>query len=244
MIPPYVFEADHEVVRDFAEYSGLPLGDVAAAMNDFRRLNREEWEALPEPSWEARAERFYGVSSNYVFDLLRGNPSRAFVLANLERFEPRILAALRAHPGRRFLEFGGGTGVFCQIMAEMGKDVTYVDLPGPVAEFAAWRFRRLGIRVKRLLVEPGRLVLPNDYDLIYSDAVFEHLVDPEGTARILAARLAPGGFFGLLVDLEGENPEMPMHRNVDIRAVHDALESSGLRPEFGRNLFASGWTRP
>lgn len=244
-IPPYVFLPHHELVRDYATWSGRDLADVAADLDDFRRLVREEWERLPDGGFAERSCAFYAGARTYVLDLLRVNTSRADVLAKLDRFEPRVLASIRAHPGRRFLEFGGGTGVFCQVMAEEGRQVTYVDLPGPVAEFAAWRFRRLGLDVDVVLVPPGELpVLPGSYDLLFSDAVFEHLPDPEGTARALARVLSPGGFFALLIDLEGENPEIPMHRAVDVDAVHAALEAEGLVAEFGRGAFASGWRRP
>ncbi len=242
-LPPYVFDAAHEVVLDYAEYSGMPLPGIVACLSDFRRLNREEWEALPG-SWADRAERFYALSRNYIFDLLRGHPSRRVVLENLQRFEPRIMENFRGHAGRTFLDFGGGTGVFCQIMAELGKEVTYADLAGPVSDFAAWRFQKLGLKVERVVSEPRALRLPRGFDLIFSDAVFEHLIDPLRSARELAGHLLPGGFMGLLVDLEGENPDMPMHRNVDIVALHRVLEGSGLSSLFGFGTFASGWCRP
>lgn len=243
-IPPYVFDPSHEVVRDFAEYSGRSVADLSRDLDDFRRLVRDEWDAQPGRTFEERARSFYPSSRTYVLDLLRVNTSRADVVAKLDRFEPRVLAAIRAQAGRRFLEFGGGTGVFCQVMAEEGRRVTYLDLPGPVADFAAWRFRRLGLDVEVLLVPPGELPsIPGSYDVVFSDAVFEHLVDPEGTARVLARSLAPGGFFALLVDLEGENPDVPMHREVEIGALHAALEDEGLVAAFGRGGFASGWRR-
>lgn len=244
-IPPYVFEPHHEVVRDYAEWSGRPLEELVADLCDFRRIVREEWESLPPGGFAERARAFYGASRTYALDLLRVNTSRADVLAKLDRFEPRVLASLRAHPGRRLLEFGGGTGVFCQAMAEEGRAVTYVDLPGPVAEFAAWRFRKLGLDVEVLLVPPGEPPrLGGTWDLLFSDAVLEHVPDPEATARTLARALSPGGFLALLVDLEGENPEIPMHREVDVAAVHAALEAEGLLAEFGKGAFASGWRRP
>ena len=244
-IPPYVFLPHHELVRDYATWSGRDLADVAAARPRRRRRGRAAWARQAGGGVAARTRAINAGSRTYVLDLLRVNTSRADVLAKLDRFEPRVLASIRAHPGRRFLEFGGGTGAFCQVMAEEGREVTYVDLPGPVAQFAAWRFRRLGLDVDVVLVPPGELpVLPGSYDLLFSDAVFEHLPDPEGTARALARVLSPGGFFALLIDLEGENPEIPMHRAVDVGAVHAALEAEGLVAVFGRSEFASGWRRP
>ncbi len=244
IVPPYVFSPEDEMVAEWAEYSGLPMPRIAEALSDFRRLNSEEWNATEGRSWEEKAERFYGASRHYVYDLLRANPSRSTTLANLDRFEPRIMATLRSHPGRTFLDFGGGIGVICQVMAGLGKEVTYLDLPGAVAEFAAWRFRKHGLAVERIVSGPRSLVLDGSFDLIFSDAVFEHLIDPLGVARRLAACLNPGGFFALLVDLEGHTAEMPMHRDVDIAAIHGALEESGLTCAFGRNVFASGWSRP
>ena len=243
-IPPYVFEPEHEVVRDFAEFSGLSIEELSRLIDDFRRLSAEEWRAHPGAGWGEKAATFYGASETYVYDLLRANPSRSFVLEKLGRFEPRLVEALREHPGRRLLEFGGGTGVFCQIAVEMGKSVTYLDLPGRASEFAAWRFRKLCLDVDVVLVRPGDLELHGEWDVIFSDAVFEHLVDPVGTARTLARHLAPGGFLGLLIDLEGDNPELPMHRPVDLAAVQGALAAEGLSPRFGLGSFVSGWDRP
>lgn len=242
-VPPYVFDPGHEVVRDFAEFSGLSVQELSRRVDDFRRLSAEEWRVHPGADWREKAATFYCTSETYVYDLLRANPSRAFVLDKLDRFEPRLLPALREHPGRRLLEFGGGTGVFCQIAAEMGKKVTYVDLPGRVSEFAAWRFGRLALDVEMVLVHPDALELRGEWDLGFSDAVFEHLLDPVGTARTLARHLAPGGFLGLLVDLEGDNPELPMHRLVDLGAVQEALAAEGLSPRFGLGSFVSGWDR-
>lgn len=243
-IPPYVFDPSDEMVVEFAEYSGLPIATITEALSDFRRINRDEWNATEGATWAERARAFYGSSRHYIYDLLRANPSRATTLANLDRFEPRIMATLRSHPGRTFLDFGGGIGVICQVMAGLSKDVTYLDLPGAVSDFAAWRFARHGLTVRRILSEPSRLVLEGSFDLMFSDAVFEHLIDPEGMAYELAGHLNPGGFFGLLVDLEGHTDEMPMHRDVDIEGIQRALERAGLRCEFGRGLFASGWSRP
>jgi len=246
-IPPYVFQEDHEIVRDYATFSGRGIAEVARLVDDFRKLSADEWNAHPGGSWREKAATFYGASWTYVFDLLRTNPSPSFVEEKLDRFEPRLLPAFRENRGRRLLEFGGGTGAFCQLAASWGKRPTYLDVPGHVADFARWRFTRHHFDVELLLVDPGApLALPErrQWDLLFSDAVLEHVTDPEGTARTLASAVAPGGFFGLLVDLEDDNPELPMHRSVDLGRVHAALRGAGLVPRFGEGLFVSGWDRP
>src|SRR5262249_25819376 len=149
------------------------------------------------------------------------------------RFNPRILEAVRTHPGKRFFEFGGGVGVFCEIAARMGKHVYYMELPGIVFDFAQWRFKKLGLNVKAIKAKADRIYLPGKYDIIYTDAVLEHLpqsLQIEAT-KAMARVLDKDGLLIFLVDLSGPSEEDPMHHDVDIRELHDHLRSEGLHCE-------------
>ena len=105
-----------------------------------------------------KAARFYGRSQSYIYDLLSSNYRKEAVVEKLNGMHPKILQSIKTHAGHRFLEFGGGFGVMCQLAHEWGKEVTYVDLPGLVADFAAWRFQRHGWPIRLLLTEPARSV--------------------------------------------------------------------------------------
>ncbi len=243
-VPLYEYDESHEVVRDYAEYAGLPVAEIASRINACQAVNRDEWLKQPGTTWEEKAGTFYANASGYIFDLLHGNRSRAYVRQKLDHFEPRILQALEAQKGSDVLDFGGGTGTFCHLMHDAGMNPTYLDLEGPVPRFAAWRFAKHGLPIRRIISSPTRLELDATFDLVFSDAVFEHLIDPVGVTRTLAAHLRAGGFFALLVDLEGHTEDMPMHRDVDVDVIHGTLEESGLVCEFGRGRFASGWRKP
>jgi hypothetical protein len=52
-----------------------------------------------------------------------------------------------------------------------------------------------------------------------------------------------GGMFYLLIDLSGEDPNMPIHYDVNIEDIHNALTEIGLVCAYGKNNFASVWTR-
>lgn len=162
----------------------------------------------------------------------------------LDGYTPKILNSIRETAGKKLIEFGGGTGAFCEIAARMGKDVTYLDIPGQPAEFAKWRFAKYELPVTIRLTTPGVLELDQNYDVVFTDAVLEHLDDPYTPTRTLADHLNPGGTFVMLVDLSGEEEDMPMHKDVDVVRLHTVLEEAGLVNTYGRHTFASIWVRP
>ena len=171
----YCYRAGDVVVDDFAEFSGIPLDVVVERVANFHRINADDWNALGASSFSERAATFYESSHNFIFGILSANPSPNAVIEKLNRFNPRILEAIRAHPGKKFFEFGGGIGVFCEIAARMGKHVYYMELPGIVFDFAQWRFSKLGLDIKVFAAKSDVIYLPGKYDIIYTDAVLEHL---------------------------------------------------------------------
>ncbi|MGO8745653.1 MAG: glycosyltransferase [Thermoguttaceae bacterium] len=231
------------VVNDFREFSGLSTATIEENINRHSELAREEWRALEGDGFDAKAARFYGRSQSYIYDLLSSNYRKEAVVEKLNGMHPKILQSIKTHAGHRFLEFGGGVGVMCQLAHEWGKEVTYVDLPGLVADFAAWRFQRHGWPIRLLLTEPRGLCLEEQYDIIFSDAVLEHVVDPDQVARELCTHTAPRGLLVLLVDLGGPSDDWPMHRSIDIVHVHELIEAHGFRNTLGRHSFASVWAK-
>ena len=62
--------------------------------------------------------------------------------------------------------------------------------PGKVSDFARWRFYKNNIPVIFIIVNPtDRLKLSDEYDIIFSDAVIEHLTDPEQVVEELSLHL-------------------------------------------------------
>lgn len=207
---------DHDLFALFAEYSGLPLERVVELTQNYAVVNGHHWSQCSGDSWHERALEFYKLAEGYVFDLLNGNRSKQHLIEVYKRF---------AHwpwferSGPEVLEFGGGLGVSCSIMRDLGRTVTYLDIDAAPSQFARWYFEHTNQQDIEVLLTPiERLVLPEgrQWDFIYSDSVIEHLVDPGGTVDTLAKAVRPGGVLYLLIDAHEVNEAFPMHRHIYI----------------------------
>ncbi len=239
----YSHDESHSIVNDYVEFSGLALEEVVSGMQSNRSLNREAWNEVlsSQTNWDDAARAFYDSSTTYVFDLLVANYKKSVLLEKLDGFDPMILRAIRSKPGGSFLEFGGGLGVLCQVICEEGMDVTYVDIPGRVKDFAEWRFRKYELPIKVVTSSVEQLKLSGEYDVMFTDAVFEHLIDPDQALIELASHIAPKGWLILLVDLEVDLQAEPMHRKIDIDRLHGLLHQRGFHCKRGEGTFASVW---
>jgi SAM-dependent methyltransferase len=241
----YHYRPGDVVIEDFAKFSGISLDIVAERVANCQLLNAQEWNALDASSFSERAATFYESSHNFVFDTLSANPNPETVINKLNRFNPLILDSIRTHAGKRLFEFGGGIGVFCQIAAGMGKDVYYMELPGIAFEFAKWRFKKLKLNITPIEAKADAIYVPGKYDIVYTDAVLEHLpqaLQVEAT-KALGQSVDKGGLLLFLVDLSGPREDEPMHHHVDIRELHDHLSSSELSCEDGYHKACSIWRK-
>ncbi len=227
-----------QIIKDFAEFSGLEINKIVKNIQSYKTINKQDF------TGKATKEEFYENSKTYIFDLLSVNWSLEVPPYKVNRFLPNCLENIKSHPGKRFLEFGGGLGVFADFVKRYtSKDVTYLDVNGYASEFAQWRFKKYGIDINFLLTAQDDFKLPHEYDIIFTDAVFEHLDAPQQLryAKKLASYLADGGMIIFLVDLSGHEEDMPMHYDVDIKSLHNVFEESQLKNLVGVNTFASAW---
>jgi 2-polyprenyl-3-methyl-5-hydroxy-6-metoxy-1,4-benzoquinol methylase len=231
------------VIKDYSEFSGMPEEEIVDRINNFRQLNKNDWNAIPHRTYRQKAGVFYRDSKNYIFDLLSGGYEKEAVIEKLNIIHPSILTLIKEHPGKAFLDFGGGLGLISEIAHDLGKSVTYLDIPGQVFEFAKWRFKKHHLPVTVLCSSPTSLVLKKKYDIIFSDAVVEHLIDPEKTIGVLARHVKPGGLLILLVDLSGQTEDMPMHRDIDIKKIHRIISKHRFSNLLGLNGFCSIWQK-
>jgi SAM-dependent methyltransferase len=200
----------------FAEYSGLPVEDVRHAAANYALFNQKHWRDCAGETWEERVREFYARANGYVFDLIHSNRSKEHLLAIYRHFGhwPWMQRA-----GPDVLEFGGGLGLTCSIFRELGRNVTYVDIDGPVSRFARWYFARTGQQdIEVWLTPQEQAVLPPDrqWDFVFSDSVIEHLLDPAGTVDTLARAVRPGGVLYLIIDAHTVDERFPMHRHIEL----------------------------
>ena len=147
---------------------------------------------------------------------------------NKEETYFKILNYVKRTPGKKVMEFGGGTGQLCLMMYfNSEKNVTYVDLPSRVMEFAKWRFRKYAANINCLEANIDSCNLGNDaYDCIVSDAVLEHVTNLEETIKSLSASLKFEGTFYLLFDT-CNNDDFPMHISAN-KDVEKIMRENGL----------------
>jgi cyclopropane fatty-acyl-phospholipid synthase-like methyltransferase len=113
-----------------------------------------------------------------------------------------------------------------------------------VSSFAKWRFSKHELPIEMVYADMTDFDLPDKYDVIFSDAVWEHL-DTEMQLRYaskLPTYVNENGLFIFLVDLAGETPEMPMHYDVDIVSVHNTIEQQ-MDCLTEKYKFASVWRK-
>jgi SAM-dependent methyltransferase len=100
-----------------------------------------------------------------------------------------------AAPGAKVLDFGCGAGLMVQMLREAGFDAYGVDIRWPGADYGDIEASDLGRDGLLRYYEPGG-PLPfadNEFDVIVSDQVFEHVETLEATVRELERVLRPGG---------------------------------------------------
>jgi glycosyltransferase involved in cell wall biosynthesis/protein-L-isoaspartate O-methyltransferase len=231
------------VIHDFSEFSGLSVVEILGNINNHHVLSGEEWIDVDGEGFSEKAREFYKTSNYYIYDLLSVNYNKTAVVGKLNNFNPGIIQLIRQHPGKEFLEFGGGTGLFCELVFRFGKNVTYLDIPGLVSDFARWRFEKYQLPINCIYSNPDRLELDRSFDIIFSDAVFEHLIDPEQVMEELCDRTNPGGLMILLIDLSGHSEEYPMHADINISDLHQLIQTKGFENLTGVNSFCSIWQK-
>jgi tetratricopeptide (TPR) repeat protein len=231
------------MIEDFADFSGLSIDDIEANIDRHHKLAADEWNRIDSDVFSVKVSEFYNKSKYYIYDLLSGNCNSAAVIHKLNSFHPMVLKSILQHPGRDFLEFGGGVGLLCEIVLKMGKNVFYLDIPGQVFDFATWRFRKYDLPIHVLCSNPSNLKLEKNFDIIFSDAVIEHVIDPEGVVYSLCHHINEGGLFILLVDLSGNSKQFPMHRNINLYEIQSIVRRNGFTNVAGDGTFCSIWKR-
>jgi len=194
----------HRVLIDWYEYSGEPIEKTVAKVNRCKELMSEEWRTTVTANEDKQILKFYSKSDFYVYEILLAYlyPKEFAKEANQEKMIS-FCKQLRRERNIKALEFGGGTGELCLSLWDTGIEVTYCDLPGRISDFAKWRFRKycanIDVRYSRI---DGVDLPPDEYDLIVSDAVFEHLKREHVRSflRSISQSLKNGGYFYLLWD--------------------------------------------
>jgi SAM-dependent methyltransferase len=120
------------------------------------------------------------------------NPKRDFFASVLSK-----VSAVVGAPIIDILEIGSGFGYFVEYANSIGHRATGTEVTREYAEMGSE-----GLNGRIVHVEGGRYTdhfRPASFDLIYMEAVFEHVLDPDGMLSQVRRLLRPGGVVFLAV---------------------------------------------
>jgi 2-polyprenyl-3-methyl-5-hydroxy-6-metoxy-1,4-benzoquinol methylase len=126
----------------------------------------------------------------YTGERLPGERDSDFGVDLERHLAPYRWAAQKAG-GKSVLDVGCGEGYGAAFLAETAASVTGVDKPEPTARASA-RYRRPNLEFRALDIEYLD-TLDDQFDVVLSCQVIEHVVDPVAFLRALSTRTAPNG---------------------------------------------------
>lgn len=112
------------------------------------------------------------------------------------RFAPAapVRALLERHPGARVLDWGCGRGDLVLWMRQRGWDAVGIDIDPRYVENGRKSFSALGVDPTALAhASELRSIASNQFDIVVSYMVLEHVTDLAATARDMRKALRPGG---------------------------------------------------
>jgi SAM-dependent methyltransferase len=225
IVAPRTGDARMELVREAAEFLGMPLRDALERLQGAGERFRDEWiRAMRDAGTDADAlTRFYNETDTELFELIEWHASDPI------HYRTLILRDFLGRPpaGRAYLDYGSGIGNDALVFAEAGYEVALADISEPLLEFAAWRCRRRGYSVRTLDLK--REAPPREaFDAVVCFDVLEHIPRPLGTVRTIRDAMRLGGVLALHAPF-GEDPEHPMHV-VHTDPVTPRMRSLGFQP--------------
>ena len=117
--------------------------------------------------------------------------------------------AMRFAEGKKVLEFGHGIGSSGIVFSKSGFDLTMGDVSPHLAEFVKFRFdlRNLKAKLTNLITDE---IPENEFDIIVSFDVIEHIPDPTEELEKLHRALKKGGLLIMNIAF-GYDPMVPEH---------------------------------
>lgn len=230
-----------QIINDYVEFSGEDMSNLVNKLLNYQLINKNEFHNY-ENSFD-----FYEKSETYIYDLLYNNTSREKLINKINLFSPFLFKTIINPNYKSFLEFGGGLGLFCEIVKMMRPDlaVNYADIKSKVSDFTKWRFKKRNINVNQIIIPQSDFDFPQKYDIIFTDAVIQHLKEDQQVRYMqkLSSYVNNDGVLIPLIDLSGKEDIMPMYNDVNIVNLHNILENSGMYCLYGKNTFSSIWKK-
>jgi 2-polyprenyl-3-methyl-5-hydroxy-6-metoxy-1,4-benzoquinol methylase len=134
------------------------------------------------------------------------------------------------------LDYGcgvGSHGIFC---AELGATVDFLDVDGPLFDYAKWRIAKRNLKVGKYLYPESKLTAAH-YDAILCLDVLEHVADPAGTLSNIACALKTNGYLLLEVSTIVKPTSGHFSQSIERWKKHGAVVLRNKFFRISKNLF-------
>jgi 2-polyprenyl-3-methyl-5-hydroxy-6-metoxy-1,4-benzoquinol methylase len=172
-------------INEISMFTGEPTDEVKRKYCNIH-LPSQSWEAA-NPKTEKEILQFYSETTALIYGLARWNNT------NPEKFRSRfkLLNFCQSHNIKSVLDYGGGIGDYCILLAQNRIEVTYADVLGKTWQFSKWRFERRNLPITMLRAGIDPL---SRYDLVVCTDVLPFVTNPPSLANQLVAALRPMGY--------------------------------------------------
>lgn len=106
-----------------------------------------------------------------------------------------LIPFLKQQKNKKCLDYGCGVGSHSIVLAELGNDITILDVKGKALDFVCKRLKRRNIKFD-FLDEQSELP-KNKYDVVICIETLEHVFNPASVLRKIYLSLKKGGLFYL-----------------------------------------------
>lgn len=182
-------------------------------MNQIEHMGDDDVKNLVRQHWGGRAADFDERSHHGLHSV---EQHRAWLA---------VLADLTGSTPIRVLDVGCGTGFLSLLLAELGHQVTGVDLTEEMIDLALQKAEKLGLDVEFRIGDAEQL---SDADEVYDLIVARHLIwtlpNPTAAVREWTRVLQSGGRLALVEGNWGSNPA------VEYEQIHQRLPFYGGQP--------------
>ena len=208
---------DLEMQKNLAEYYHLKEKEVMRILKIAGRLNADYWKCV-NPKTESQIIKFYEDTPFYVLNLTFWHSTR------YQRKLRRRFVELAAG---RVLDYGGGAGDLCLILANQGLEVNYADVEGRTYDFAKWLFAKNNHKIAMINLSQEKI--SQKYDTIFCIDVIEHVTNPKEVLKDFFDHLNPNGKL-IITALHPEVSEsIPMHFELKFNP-EEYIKSLGMSP--------------
>ena len=205
--------------KELETYSGRTVEDIEKEYFENVDSHKEFYNVCKQ---EKDAVQFYEKTDHYLYELLywESCKSKFIEFKKLELF-------IKKYKIKKILDYGGGVGSLCIYLHNKGMKCDYLDVPGRTSDFASWRFKKIGMGNKILFT--GKNLPFQEYDLVTSYDVLEHVYNPEDSVEVISSLIAKNKYFICKCSFSGGGLHLTKNEKYqDIKVFNNMIEAHKL----------------